>query len=111
MSENINNILYEVSKLYELDIDMGNFNKIGNSNNVIYEFQYKGEYFILRITKKSIEYLSSYEEEVDFIDYLSKNKVMVSKAISSINNKLVENINFNNSHYIRHIQINNKSVC
>lgn len=100
MSENINNILYEVSKLYELDIDMGNFNKIGNSNNVIYEFQYKGEYFILRITKKSIEYLSSYEAEVDFIDYLSKNKVMVSKAISSINNKLVETIKLNNSYYI-----------
>lgn len=100
MRENISSILYDVSKLYKLEIDVGNFNKIGNSNNLIYEFQYKGEHFILRITEKSIEHLPSYEAEVDFINYLAKNKVMVSKAILSINNKLVEAIELSDSCYI-----------
>ncbi|MBU5592793.1 phosphotransferase [Clostridium sp. MSJ-4] len=100
MIENINIILDEVSKLYQLNIDIGNFNKVGNSNNLIYEFQYENEYFVLRITEKDIIHLPSYEAEVDFINYLAKNKVRVSKAISSINNKLVESIKFTNSFYI-----------
>jgi Ser/Thr protein kinase RdoA (MazF antagonist) len=100
MIENINMILDEVSKLYQLDIDRGNFNQVGNSANLIYEFQHKKDYFILRITEKDIEYLASYEGEVDFINYLAANKVSVSKAISSINNKVVEAIKSSNSCYI-----------
>lgn len=100
MIENINMILDEVSKLYQLDINRGEFNQIGNSANLIYEFQHKGDSFILRITEKDLEYLASYEAEVDFVNYLAENKVSVSKAISSINNKVVEAIKFSNSCYI-----------
>ncbi len=35
MIENINIILDERGKLYQLDIDRGSFNKVGNSTNLI----------------------------------------------------------------------------
>ena len=98
--KNINIILDEVSKLYQLDMDKGGFSPIGNSANLIYEFQHKGEYFILRITEKDIEHLANYEAELDFINYLAENKVSVSKAITSVNSKLVEFVKDSNSCYI-----------
>ena len=40
MIENINIILDERGKLYQLDIDRGSFNKVGNSTNLIDDWLY-----------------------------------------------------------------------
>src|SRR5437016_1335487 len=66
--------------------------QVSESTNLVYTFEVSGKRSYLRLTSKQHRPLNQLEGEMDFISYLSRGGVNVSRPISSINGKLIEPI-------------------
>ena len=83
-------ILSEAQKCYQ--IEPGQITLLDGFESFIYEFQKKGEAYILRIAHSLRRSESLIQAEVDWINYLADGGATVARAVHSARGKLVEAI-------------------
>jgi amicoumacin kinase len=71
-------------------IDPGHLVHRRDSANAIYEFSRNDQAYILRLTPSAARNVDMIHAEMDYIDYLSKNKGHVARPARSLDGKLVE---------------------
>lgn len=83
------NVLNRARVLFQLDESI---NKLGDFENFVYEVFKHGMPMILRITHESHRKGEEIASELDWINFLSRKGIAVSRAYESINGRLVESI-------------------
>jgi len=74
----------------QFGIDPHGLSHLRDSANAIYEFQRNGKWFILRLTPSAARSADMIHAEMDFIDYLSRNRGHAAQPIRSPAGNLVE---------------------
>ncbi|AIO18650.1 serine/threonine protein kinase [Candidatus Izimaplasma bacterium HR1] len=90
-------IIRESARLYDTPFDT--IKKIGGFENFVYEYEKKGENYILRFVHSSHRSKEQVFAELEFIDFLDKNNARVSTVIHSENDNLLEVIKINQDDY------------
>lgn len=91
-------ILLESARRFSLNTE--NLDLISDVENFVYKDRIDESSCILRITHSSHRTLEAILGELDWMEYLSANQVSVTQPCRSINGKLVEVIDTNDSHFL-----------
>lgn len=81
-------------------IDTSTLNLIGSFQNYVYEYKRQNKLYILRLTHSSHRKEDLVKGELDWILYLVNNGVSASRPVYSINGKLTERIDIDDSYFI-----------
>jgi len=92
------NVLKEASSKFGIKFHDLKF--IGGFQNFIYEYKINDKYYILRITHSSHRTENTVLGEIEFVNYLYKNGLSVSKPVFSVNKKLIEIIILEDYYFI-----------
>lgn len=93
-------VLGEATRHFEFDADVVEARLLGNSANLIYEFERAGVSFILRVSQLSSQSLAEYESEIKWVNYLADNDVGVCRAIPSQSGRYVQIIEIGGECYL-----------
>ncbi|MBN8199352.1 phosphotransferase enzyme family protein [Bacillus sp. NTK034] len=83
-------ILKNFLRIYSLNI--GNYKKLGDFENYVYEVHKDGIVYILRITHSSHRMLEELLSEADWMNYLKSKDLKVSEVFPSQNGNMVERL-------------------
>ncbi len=90
-------VLNEVAQRYGIDITT--LNLIGNFQNIVYEYKKWEKSYILRFTHSTRRKEEMVRGELDWISYLTNNGVPASRPVYSMQGKLTERIDLENSYF------------
>jgi Ser/Thr protein kinase RdoA (MazF antagonist) len=93
-------VLGEATRLFEFDADVARARLLGNSANLIYEFERAGASLILRVSQQDGQSVAGYESEIKWVNYLADNDVGVCRAIPSLSDTYVEVIEIGRECYL-----------
>lgn len=90
-------VINQAIKLY--NVDKENFKSLGGFENFVYEYRNNDIEYVLRFVHSSHRVYSQVEAEIEFIDYLYKNKGNVSQVVLSTLGNTLEMIDGINNDY------------
>ncbi|GAA0363013.1 phosphotransferase enzyme family protein [Bacillus horti] len=91
-------ILAQSAKLFRANV--GQMKDLGGFESFIYEFMLDGAEFIMRITHSLHRDKGEMQAEVDWIYFLAQQGVSVAKPIFSVNERLLERIDLDDSYFL-----------
>jgi Ser/Thr protein kinase RdoA (MazF antagonist) len=101
MSDRVDYIINKVKEKYNFsNISFNKNHTIGNSKNLILEFNFNENEYILRVSKQKEKDYKEIESEIKWLDYLKRNGASVSRPILTVDKNLLAKINFENEEFV-----------
>jgi amicoumacin kinase len=91
-------VLNEFLGMYGIEKNTVKF--VGGFDSYVYSYKRDGKDFILKITHSLRRSTSYIQAEIDWLNYMAREKVSVANAVPSISGSLVETLGTEDSHFI-----------